>query len=48
LKAINELAKNKNLIDKKLGSFQVSDIVDGLYAIISVKIPEPQFEGQTK
>ena len=48
LKAINELAKSKSLIDKKLGSFQASDILDWLYAIISVKIPEPQFEWQTK
>ena len=48
LKVINELASSKNLLDKKLWSFQLSDIIEGLYAIISVKIPEPQFEWQTK
>jgi DNA gyrase/topoisomerase IV subunit B len=32
------------LIDKKIGQFQISDIMDGLYAIVAVKIPEPQFE----
>ena len=48
LKVINELAQSKNLIDKKLGLFQISDIVEWLYAIINVKIPEPQFEWQTK
>ena len=35
-------------MNKKIGEFQYSDVTDGLYAIVSVKIPEPQFEGQTK
>ncbi|MFA5747799.1 MAG: DNA gyrase subunit B [Candidatus Absconditabacterales bacterium] len=48
LSAINETAKVRDKIDKKIGEFQYSDVTDGLYAIISVKIPEPQFEGQTK
>lgn len=26
----------------------MSDVTDGLYAIVAVKVPEPQFEGQTK
>ncbi len=48
LQAINEIWKEKDKIDKKIWEFQYSDVTDGLYAIVSVKIPEPQFEGQTK
>jgi len=48
LQAINEVWKEKDKIDKKIGEFQYSDVTDGLYAIVNVKIPEPQFEGQTK
>lgn len=48
LLAVNEFAKEKGEIEKKLGEFTIWDITDGLYAIVTVKIPEPQFEGQTK
>ena len=48
LKVVNEYAAAKGVLDKKIGEFQISDITDGLYAIVTVKIPEPQFEGQTK
>ncbi len=48
LKVVNEYAQEKGVLDKKIGEFQISDITDGLYAIVTVKIPEPQFEGQTK
>jgi DNA gyrase subunit B len=44
LDVINELTKDKGKADTKIGEFQPSDITDGLYAIITVKIPEPQFE----
>ena len=37
-----------NIIKEKDGSFQGSDVREGLFCVISVKIPEPQFEGQTK
>ncbi|MCX6824091.1 MAG: DNA gyrase subunit B [candidate division SR1 bacterium] len=48
LNIINEVGKEKDKINKKIGEFQYSDVTDGLYAIVTVKIPEPQFEGQTK
>ncbi len=48
LNVINELGKEKDKINKKIWEFQYSDVTDGLYAIVTVKIPEPQFEWQTK
>ncbi len=48
LTVINEFAKAKGQLDNKIGEFQPSDVADGLYAIVTVKIPEPQFEWQTK
>ncbi len=48
LKTVNELANAKWVIDKKIWEFQISDIIDWLYAIVTVKIPEPQFQWQTK
>lgn len=48
LQRINELVKEKDKFNKKLGEFTLQDISDGLYAIVTVKIPEPQFQGQTK
>lgn len=48
LEVVNDFAKQHELTDKKIGEFTISDIMDGLYTIISVKIPEPQFEWQTK
>jgi DNA gyrase subunit B len=48
LSVINEFAQQKGLVHKKIGEFQYSDVTDGLYAIVTVKIPEPQFQGQTK
>ena len=48
LKIMNEIGKERDTIDKKIWEFQYSDVTDGLYGIVTVKIPEPQFEGQTK
>jgi DNA gyrase subunit B len=48
LRVINEIMKNQNLADGKIWEIQLSDITDWLYGIISIKIPEPQFEWQTK
>jgi len=44
LRAINEFAHEIEAIDKKMGDFTISDVTDGLYAIVTVKLPEPQFE----
>ncbi|MDY6787943.1 MAG: DNA topoisomerase (ATP-hydrolyzing) subunit B [candidate division WOR-3 bacterium] len=46
-RCINDYAK-KNKMLKKMNSISGDDAREGLTAIISVKIPEPQFEGQTK
>jgi len=48
LRIINEIWHEKEKIDKKIWDFQYSDITDWLYGIVTVKIPEPQFEWQTK
>jgi DNA gyrase subunit B len=45
---INRYARSKGLLKEKEPALQGEDIREGLTAIISVKLPEPQFEGQTK
>jgi DNA gyrase subunit B len=47
-RTINAYAKEKGLLKDKDGNLQGEDIREGLTAIISVKIADPQFEGQTK
>ena len=47
-RSINDYVKKHGLIKEKDGSLLGEDIREGLTAIISVKIMEPQFEGQTK
>ena len=47
-RAINEVAKAQGLIKDKDGKLDGRDIREGVGAIISVKVPQPQFEGQTK
>ena len=47
-RTINDIAKQMKLIKDKNGTFQGTDVREGLVCVISVKIPEPQFEGQTK
>jgi DNA gyrase subunit B len=47
-RTINAYAKDKGLLKEKDGNLQGEDIREGLTAIISVKIADPQFEGQTK
>ena len=49
-KAFNDYARANNLIKTKDGSFDGSDVREGLSAVINLRIPENllQFEGQTK
>ncbi len=46
--AVNRYAREKNLLKEKEDNLQGEDIREGLAAIISVRLREPQFEGQTK
>ncbi|MCF8571698.1 DNA topoisomerase (ATP-hydrolyzing) subunit B [Gordonia sp. HY002] len=45
---VNRYAADKKLIKEKDGKLEGSDIREGLAAVISVKVADPQFEGQTK
>lgn len=45
---INKYARDKNLLKEKDPNLSGDDIREGLTSVISVKIGEPQFEGQTK
>ncbi len=45
---INDYARRNGLLKENTGNLTGEDVREGLTAIISVKIPEPQFEGQTK
>ena len=47
-RSINDYVKKHGIIKEKEGSLLGEDIREGLTAIISVKIMDPQFEGQTK
>ena len=47
-RCLNSYATKNNLLKDKEDSIQGDDSREGLTAVISVKIPEPQFEGQTK
>ncbi len=47
-KAVNQFARDKNLLKEKDPNLSGDDIREGLTAIVSVKVKEPQFEGQTK
>ena len=47
-RAVNDFAKSKNLIKDKDPALQGEDIREGLTAVLSVKVGQPQFEGQTK
>jgi len=46
-RAMNDYAKEKNML-KGMDALSGEDVREGLTAILSIKVPEPQFEGQTK
>ena len=47
-RVINDYARKNNLLKEKEDNLTGDDIREGLTAIILVKLPDPQFEGQTK
>ncbi len=47
-RVINDYARKNNLLKEKEDNLNGDDIREGLTAIILVKLPDPQFEGQTK
>jgi DNA gyrase subunit B len=47
-RTINKYARDKGLLKEKEENLEGEDVREGLAAVISVKLQEPQFEGQTK
>jgi len=47
-RSLNKYATKNNLVKSKDVSFGGEDVREGLTAVLSIKVPEPQFEGQTK
>ena len=47
-RSLNDYARKNKLVKDNESNLSGEDVREGLTAIISVKIPEPQFEGQTK
>jgi len=47
-KSINEFARSKNLLKENDTNLTGEDVREGLTAVLSVRVKEPQFEGQTK
>jgi len=47
-KVFNDYARSHNILKEKEDNLQGEDIREGITAVVSVKVKEPQFEGQTK
>jgi len=47
-RTVNQYCKNKNMLKSSDISVSGEDIREGLTCVISIKVPNPQFEGQTK
>ena len=47
-RTLNKFARDKGLLKEKEDNLEGEDVREGLAAVISVKLQDPQFEGQTK
>ena len=47
-RTLNDYARKNNLLKEKEENLEGEDVREGLAAVLSVKLAEPQFEGQTK
>jgi DNA gyrase subunit B len=47
-RSVNEVARNKGLLKEKDANLSGEDVREGLTVVISVRVRQPQFEGQTK
>lgn len=47
-RTINQYARDKQILKEKEENLTAEDVREGLTAVISIKVAEPQFEGQTK
>jgi DNA gyrase subunit B len=46
--AVNSYARKRGMLKESDSSLSTDDVVEGLTAVVSVKLADPQFEGQTK
>jgi len=46
--AVNTYAKKRGMLKENESNLSTDDVMEGLTAVVSVKLAEPQFEGQTK
>ena len=46
-KTFNDYARNQKFLKENEPNLSGEDVREGMTAIISIKLPEPQFEGQT-
>ena len=47
-RSLNTIARKKNYLKEKDPPLEGNDVREGLTVVLSIKVPEPQFEGQTK
>lgn len=47
-RSLNNIARKRNQLKEKDPPLEGNDVREGLTVVLSIKVPEPQFEGQTK